>query len=687
VSGAPDTVRPRIHAPFELLEIAGTGGMGTVYRARRPDGKLLAVKVLGAKGDPARFEVEARALAKLRHPNIVAYEAHGLSEDGEPYLAMEWLEGEGLDQLIERERMTLHRSLALCVDVAEALAVAHEAGIIHRDIKPSNVFITKDGTTKLLDFGVARLAALTGLTHTGQMIGTLGYMAPEQARSDHPIDARADLYSLGCLLFRCVSGRRPHEAVDAMEMVAKLALEEAPKLSSIALGVPPALDDLLVRLLAKAAAERPANVTIVRDELRAIMKASDPKAAPLLRRAAEGHPGVGLATTQSPLDHRRHPDREQKEEHPEKEIAAATTQVSRQPAPARSRKWIAALVGVIAVGGIALAAWKLRAQPSIDRAQVTDACRTWSSALLQQQGPSGDFKTESHEAPSGWDTAQQLYALGLSTTTCGDAAPAALTSGAAALDRYRTPIGWYRFDPKLGAETPATAWAALAYASTSSALHEPALRTKAEEARRLLVAGAHDGHFGSTIPKGGENAYATLVSLWALADLETLSPDPASRAVCVQGLGWLRANLAKTTEPGLEEQTAWTLLHASTRCGDARTSDAEIYRTLATNIRARCAPDKNRRCTRRVWDDGRAPTDDGGFITALWHPWMTLAAWALAHDQKAALGPALASDLDAIATWGAEQMDESRAAIAMAPSYKIAEYVLVASELLDAMSH
>jgi serine/threonine protein kinase len=683
VSGAPDTVRPRIDAPFELLEIAGTGGMGTVYRARRPDGKLLAVKVLGAKGDPARFEVEARALAKLRHANIVAYEAHGLSEDGEPYLAMEWLEGEGLDQLIERERMTLHRALELCIDVAEALAVAHEAGIVHRDIKPSNVFITKDGTTKLLDFGVARLAALTGLTHTGQMIGTLGYMAPEQARSDHPIDGRADLYSLGCLLFRCISGRRPHEAVDAMEMVAKLALEEAPRLSSVVDGVPPALDDLVARLLAKAAAERPANVTIVRDELRAIAKGVDPKAAPLLRRTAEPaseERRAGLATTQSPLDHRRHPAKEEDKSEP---AVPATTQISPKPAKKRRPYWVAALGVALAVG--AIAAWKLRAQTSFDRAQVTDACRTFSSALLQQQGTSGDFKTESHENPSGWDTAQQLFALGLSTSTCGDAAPAALTSGAAALDRYRTPIGWYRFDPRLGAETPATAWAALAYASTSNALHEPTLRAKAEEARKLLVAGAHDGHFGSTIPKGGENAYATLVSLWALADLETLSPDPTSRAVCVQGLGWLRANLAKTAEPGLEEQAAWTLLHASARCGDARAGDAEMYGKLATNIRARCAPDKNRSCTRRVWDDGRAPTDDGGYITTLWHPWMTLAAWSLAHDPKAALAPALASDLDAIALWGAQQMDESRAAIAMAPSYKIAEYVLVASELLDAM--
>src|SRR5262245_16457075 len=191
---------------FEIEHRVTAGGMAQIFRARdRASQDPVAVKVMldGQSQQALRFMREAALLSDLRHPGIVQYVADGTTEAGEPYLVMEWLEGEDLSHRLERGgALDIHDALTLISQVAGALAVAHERGIIHRDIKPSNLFLLGGhiDRVKVLDFGIARLTGATALTRVDTMIGTPAYMAPEQARSERAVDARVDVFALGCVL-------------------------------------------------------------------------------------------------------------------------------------------------------------------------------------------------------------------------------------------------------------------------------------------------------------------------------------------------------------------------------------------------------------------------------------------------------------------------------------------------------
>jgi tetratricopeptide (TPR) repeat protein len=269
---------------FDLRAKAGTGGMGTVWRAldRRTD-LPVALKVLRDpdEGDVARFLHEAELLSMLEHRHIVRYIGHGITAEGMPYLAMEWLEGHDLGQRLANGGLTVAEASELVKLVAGALGAAHARGVVHRDIKPSNLFLA-DGEiarVKVLDFGIARLSGATkNFTQTGALIGTLGYMAPEQARSERRIGAHADVFSLGCVLFECLTGRPAFQGAHAMALLAKLLLEDPPYVCELRPDVPPALADLVAEMLAKDPAARPANGTAVE---RAMADLSDaPEAAP-----------------------------------------------------------------------------------------------------------------------------------------------------------------------------------------------------------------------------------------------------------------------------------------------------------------------------------------------------------------------------------------------------------------------
>src|SRR5262245_12741836 len=197
---------------FEFEYEAGSGGMGTVFRATdRRAGEKVALKVLRYEDEDtrARFEREATLLAALEHPRIVRYIDHGIAAD-ELYLAMEWLDGEDLARRLRRGPLSGVESVALAGSIADAPAAAPARRVGHRDVKPSNAFLVNGdlGAVKLLDFGIARTSAATRVrTGTGIALGTPSYMAPEQARGERTIDARADVFSLGCVLFECLTGR------------------------------------------------------------------------------------------------------------------------------------------------------------------------------------------------------------------------------------------------------------------------------------------------------------------------------------------------------------------------------------------------------------------------------------------------------------------------------------------------
>jgi predicted ATPase len=273
---------------FEIEREAGSGGMSRVYAARdRLDGARVALKLLRrqAPADLERFMREARLLSELRHPAVVRYVAHGTTASGEPYLAMEWLEGHDLGRRLSETGLSPREALTVTVRIAEALGAAHAQGTLHRDVKPSNVFLVGGDIERatLIDFGIARDEdAARGATRTGATVGTPGYMSPEQARGE-PLDARADVYSLGCVLYECLTGKRVFVGEHAIALLAKVLMATAPRVSESLPDVPEELDLLVAKMTAKERGDRPASVREVLRAIGAMARLPSMLAPPLAR--------------------------------------------------------------------------------------------------------------------------------------------------------------------------------------------------------------------------------------------------------------------------------------------------------------------------------------------------------------------------------------------------------------------
>ncbi|MCS7218375.1 MAG: protein kinase [Thermus sp.] len=254
---------------YEVLEKVGVGGMATVYKAKdRKTGRVVALKVPQERfvGDPRfvrRFHREAEVLSKMDHPNIVKVFDHG-QVDGVHFIAMEYLDGEGLDRLIEERRLNLRQAAAILARVADALKHIHAQGIVHRDIKPGNIMVLKgalkeDGVdprgVRLMDFGIAAGKVLTRLTITGARIGTPVYMSPEQAKGQK-LDHRSDIYSLGIVLYEALTGQPPFTG--GYETVIHQQIFQVPTPpKQLKPEIPQALSDLVLRMLEKDPAKRP----------------------------------------------------------------------------------------------------------------------------------------------------------------------------------------------------------------------------------------------------------------------------------------------------------------------------------------------------------------------------------------------------------------------------------------------
>jgi tetratricopeptide (TPR) repeat protein len=253
---------------YEIVARISAGGMGTIFRAEdRREGRTVALKILRGddETDIERFVREAAILAELDHPNIVRYAGHGLGARGEHFLAMEWLEGEDLSTRLGRLRLSDDETLSLMRQAAAALSCAHARGAVHRDIKPSNLFLRERDVERLaiVDFGVAGLAGdARRLTQTGMLLGTPGYMAPEQVEGSPTHDPRSDVFSLGCVFFECLTGRPAFEGQNPMAVLAKLLIQESPRVSELRPEIPE-LSDLVGSMLAKNPAERPQSLADV----------------------------------------------------------------------------------------------------------------------------------------------------------------------------------------------------------------------------------------------------------------------------------------------------------------------------------------------------------------------------------------------------------------------------------------
>ncbi len=242
----------------------------------------VALKVLlRDRTDFSRFEREAEILATLGHPSIVAYVAHGLTDEGAPYLAMEWLEGLDLARRLARtdEPLTLHESLTIAARAAQGLAAVHALGIIHRDLKPGNLYLEggRPESVRVIDFGVARAAA-SRMTTTGAVLGTPAYMSPEQARGIHDVSPRADVFALGCVLYECLTGVPPFAGANENATLAKLLTGHAPRASERRPDTPPMIDALLARMLAHDPADRFAEAGAVALTISSLL--ADPSATP-----------------------------------------------------------------------------------------------------------------------------------------------------------------------------------------------------------------------------------------------------------------------------------------------------------------------------------------------------------------------------------------------------------------------
>lgn len=255
--------------PYELAASIGAGGMGEVYRARDARlGRDVAVKIISASfaqdaGRMHRFEQEARAAAALNHPNILAVYDIG-THDGSPYIVTELLEGSTLRDRLREGPLPMRKVIDYTLQIARGLAAAHDRGIVHRDLKPDNIFITDDGRAKILDFGLAKLTrretGVEDLTQTiqsepGIVLGTIGYMSPEQVRGKDA-DARSDLFSFGAVLYEMLSGLRAFKGDSSADVLSAILKEEPQDLAGINANVSPALDRIVRHCLEKNPAER-----------------------------------------------------------------------------------------------------------------------------------------------------------------------------------------------------------------------------------------------------------------------------------------------------------------------------------------------------------------------------------------------------------------------------------------------
>jgi serine/threonine protein kinase len=384
---------------YQIVNLIGQGGMGEVYLATDTIlGRRVALKVLPAfvSKDPdrlRRFTQEARAASRLSHPNVCVVHEIGETDDGRPFIAMEYVEGVTLRQRMSNQSMKLGDVLDIAIQIADALTAAHEAGIVHRDIKPENIVIRPEGYVKILDFGLAKLTERhKGAIHAtmstllfdsspGTVIGTAAYMSPEQARGI-PIDERTDIWGLGVVLYEMASGKPPFTGETATDVVVAIVERDQLPISRHVEGTPPELERIVKKALRKDRNERYQIVKEMAIDLRSLRRELEVNS--LLDRSLAPETTDGSEYAKASSSREKIVDTN--------EVKAARTAIHK---PESSRTWITVAVGAaIILAAIAFAFYKLRPQTGtrvpFERIEVTKLT-TNGNALLAAMSPDGKY--------------------------------------------------------------------------------------------------------------------------------------------------------------------------------------------------------------------------------------------------------------------------------------------------------
>src|SRR5271166_300671 len=292
---------------YEILAEIGRGAMGVVYKARDPQiDRLVAVKTVSMWGQEPeeekefrlRFMNEAQAAGRLHHSGIVAvFDVGENPENKDPYIVLEYVSGESLSRILARDKkLPLDRALKLAEEIADALDYAHAQGVVHRDIKPANILVTQEGHAKVADFGIAKLN-LAHFTLPGRVLGTPAYMAPEQL-SGEGSDGRSDLFSLGVILYVMVTGHSPFQGNSATTVCFKVANREPIAASALDMTLPPQLDAVISRAMAKDPGERYQRGTELVEDLRTLQQHYKPGSTTASLRGAQATgPQTGTSRT------------------------------------------------------------------------------------------------------------------------------------------------------------------------------------------------------------------------------------------------------------------------------------------------------------------------------------------------------------------------------------------------------
>ncbi|MDB5306030.1 MAG: hypothetical protein JWO38_232 [Gemmataceae bacterium] len=398
--------------PFEIEKELGSGAMGTVYRAKFNKGekvvpialKVVALGLLGNEGAMARFDREATILKQLRHPHIVRLIATGHWRKT-PFIAMEFIDGEALDRVLGRRgRLSWEEVTSYGKQLCEALQHAHDQGIIHRDLKPSNLMITREGTLKLTDFGIAKDTDVTALTGANSTIGTAAYMSPEQCKGDRNLTNKSDLYSLGIVLFELLTGRKPFTADSTVDMFLKHVNEKPPRIGKIIQDLPPKFEALILQLLEKDKDARPIDAAWVGRMLLEVEEDAFARKSAGLDVASARRADRPRGTEAGPID--------ESDRDAARALKGVKKKKKKKPAavPWREKKWVKATGILLLLAGLVVAVYLGLRPPSAEKLSAAiEAAKTPAEKLAAAETYLEKYGTRPGEMT---DKAAEVYRRG-----------------------------------------------------------------------------------------------------------------------------------------------------------------------------------------------------------------------------------------------------------------------------------